>query len=1074
MQSWNFAASSNNDNLLSAVGSAVDQLLKLLSNHIDLREQGLLLGRTLLQQAQLRILSRGIASPKHKEHIIGPCLRILKEIVTFDGGTLARQLYAKRDLAFDPQTIARCLTYRRLNVTEPEDIIKKPTVRTTAIRYVLANFKFQDDGAKADMLKQGNMMRMLVNGIEGDHPKIILEILRSLTRDVIQDPGIPRRNKGFLFNDRNLLSLCQLYRTNFTEEESDNQRPFTDEIHDFMVTATTSPDAGVMRASGWYPPTNDDETLDFQQSADSAIDLGLDGITWYNKFNKHIPIRNQSLGDLILTLRPYAYEQERQLLLAIFEATPELVAWFYQKMTPNFPFMPKLTATWIGYAAALFSTIQLPVPTLYNRMSHLPPPVSIMIESVLPAPLDQKTLRQCLSNKSDLIRFFALRILVVSFTKLKDVLSLLREKASSDGKLWEEATTKLIDEFLRRCPTLQDITKLYGTLRNATGENAMQREATLRLMALFHEVLPQAALEGSYDVSIPLTGALQDIEEANLEGDEAKLRRLDLNHLVKIAGWSSSMHWMGKTKGLKSSPLVTLLRLLVKAAPGAVKDIKQLVTNILEDGDAIQVRKWTLDAGAKASALDALVVSLRLRRTGEQLTTSDAIYAFLDKCFHRYSTRPIKYEDDKDALLNNHPADEAGFHPCSLIPMTILEQWPFVQEDKVEVGHWINDLFRLLNIVNDPLAHAALRSQVFVNIGLSKYDPASDDGSRNDELATCLSGYVNTEEGFPSEDTVETPIEQNSTSMESGPVIDLSSFAPPPEPESHAVLTRYRKKDLETLLDDGSLGSLIQCLTSPHLSIRMQAFTALRSIMTSLETSTHVDKDMLYLLHGELLETCVDNEINEKPMADIAIAFAAKAVDVLKDPTHALYVKVNDFLNRGPIWRVRSMCAYWLEQVLLHPPGDADTEGAYWREVVWVLEWLVDGLRTNDNFDIMRRNSVFEKTMALFFHAALDRRRFVELVVDTDALAREPSLQAKIRPLILRLVARAALVGGATVLITGAGVLAWLKDVKSLVASEKRASKVVEDIEKAILQHADQEKIRDWSGGVLAQMAETG
>jgi hypothetical protein len=32
----------------------------------------------------------------------------------------------------------------------------------------------------------------------------------------------------------------------------------------------------------------------------------------------------------------------------------------------------------------------------------------------------------------------------------------------------------------------------------------------------------------------------------------------------------------------------------------------------------------------------------------------------------------------------------------------------------------------------------------------------------------------------------------------------------------------------------------------------------------------------------------------------------------------------------------------------------------------------------------------------------------------------------------------------------------------------------VEDIEKAILQHADQEKIRDWSGGVLAQMAETG
>ena len=35
MQAWNFAASSNSDSLLSAVASAIDQLLKLLSTNLE-------------------------------------------------------------------------------------------------------------------------------------------------------------------------------------------------------------------------------------------------------------------------------------------------------------------------------------------------------------------------------------------------------------------------------------------------------------------------------------------------------------------------------------------------------------------------------------------------------------------------------------------------------------------------------------------------------------------------------------------------------------------------------------------------------------------------------------------------------------------------------------------------------------------------------------------------------------------------------------------------------------------------------------------------------------------------------
>jgi nucleolar pre-ribosomal-associated protein 1 len=241
--------------------------------------------------------------------------------------------------------------------------------------------------------------------------------------------------------------------------------------------------------------------------------------------------------------------------------------------------------------------------------------------------------------------------------------------------------------------------------------------------------------------------------------------------------------------------------------------------------------------------------------------------------------------------------------------------------------------------------------------------------------------------------------------------------------------------------------------------------------MSNLITSTHPEKDMLYLLVGSLLETASEHEIDTKPLPGLPITFAARAVNVLKDPTHVLYPKLNEFLNRGPAWRVRSMPAWWLERVLLHPPADADTDGSYWREVVWVLTWLVDGLRTNDDFDILRRNGVFEKCMALFFHSELEERRggrFAELVLDDAALEREQGLQAKVRPLIVRLVARAAFVEGATVLVTGMGGLAWLKDVRGMLGNGKGVVGVVEGVQKLILEKADGEKVAEWSGGALA------
>lgn len=108
-QAWSFASQNNNDHVSSAVSSIFALLLRTLSSLLDFREHGILLCRTVLLHQHLRLVKRGLDAPKHKEFIIAPCLRLLTEASTFDGGALAREVYKRREFTFDISTLRRNL-----------------------------------------------------------------------------------------------------------------------------------------------------------------------------------------------------------------------------------------------------------------------------------------------------------------------------------------------------------------------------------------------------------------------------------------------------------------------------------------------------------------------------------------------------------------------------------------------------------------------------------------------------------------------------------------------------------------------------------------------------------------------------------------------------------------------------------------------------------------------------------------------------------------------------------------------------------------------------------------------------
>ena len=113
--------------------------------------------------------------------------------------------------------------------------------------------------------------------------------------------------------------------------------------------------------------------------------------------------------------------------------------------------------------------------------------------------------------------------------------------------------------------------------------------------------------------------------------------------------------------------------------------------------------------------------------------------------------------------------------------------------------------------------------------------------------------------------------------------------------------------------------------------------------LTRIQGSGYSEWQQTYILVGEVVETATKTIANV-PLPYHAGFLAAALLLVLADPLHLMYAKVNEFLNRAPEWDVTKLPSYWVDKVLLNPPTDDD---GYYQEVEWLLNGLIDGLRTS-------------------------------------------------------------------------------------------------------------------------------
>ncbi|KAM5476077.1 hypothetical protein MauCBS54593_000760 [Microsporum audouinii] len=1015
---WNFAESNNEESLLSLIPSVLASFLKTVSSRLEFREFAIELSKYLLSKENLKLFNRGLTASKSKEHLISPCLRLLTEIVCFDGGAVAMVVYAKRDITLKRLDVF--LTARKAQAEETTPDRRKPTLRRIAQRYLLANLRYQSPAAKAELLGQGKLVKAFIEDIKRDSGDIVVDIIKTLDKYVISDTALSRSVKSRLLSRWNLERLATLYGY---ERDLDEVTPggvsVSDEIHKFLLTVCTNVEKGVLLSdNGWYSGSNTEPLI----NDDETISLGLDAPTHFDKFNESIPIRNGNLSVLIQFLRPESDTRQMQLLLKIFRAAPELVYDYFSKRN-MFCSDPKPTQAWLGESAFLFSTIQLPVPQkcgFREGSPAVPPPVSVAIESILPRPLTQRMLTRCINQNTEIVTLFAIKATTAALRKLQTVLKMFETMGSSNPGLWHQASTKLMDEFTARCPTMKDTIIAF---RQAPKDDLQQRDALLELLSLFYQVTPTVAFEEKFDVSLTLVEILNQLDNDELSAESRQLLFSQLQHILAISQHSPSMRWWQKPASLSLSAFTSVLKVAVeKREHSAQAKMNSLLQDVLTQDSIL----------AQPKSFEALMHSIQSMDGQTPIP-----WLFIDNCLTRLAKRPVPYLDQVESL----PREKSP--QISPILVVIREQWPFIvkaqnDENEVSTAAWISTFLGCLKACGeDTKALSSVRDRILDETKFKK--------SRS-LLKGAFDHDIEVERHEDPETDTPTNGTETSSKSEAAQGVNLSDVFGQMQTsdESHAGLHKWEREDLELAIDQGYIGNLILCVCSEHEEIRRQAMAGLSRFMAKLKESSFEERQPIYVLIGELLETIKGLGL-ETPPPFIIGELAVRMLAILTNPSHRLYGKINTFLNKSPQWEVGKIPSYWIDKILYHEP---ESDDGHHEEVAWLLDLFISGLRSELDMDIYRRAGVFERLLSLYS---------------------SPALTTGLRKKILHLVYRVCEVGGSTTLVTRAAALSW---VQGQIAASDVHSSTLRALATELYKTSSNEWVDRWSGSALAAAVE--
>ena len=1036
MTMWSYAAQVGNDDLMSEVAAVLALLLQATSLSLGLLPCGRGICETLLQEKQLKLIAKNLSADKDKGFVISPALRLLREIASYDGGVFSRRVFRAQAWTFAELTRNLDIRFRGEGVEDA----KKPSVRTNAARFLFACLKYLPSDNKSELLLQKGIMPGLLMRLPDDPPTVVHEALECVTKDVLKDEKIPTNTKSRVFWVRVMERLAGLY--SYAHDPADAEVTVADKVHEFLMFACTSPTAGIVsKCNGFYPNSinlDDFLTGDFLWS-----DMGLEQLSWMDRYATDIEVRNSVLLEVALKLRPWASIQQGELLVSIFKVAPEVVHVYFLEQR-SFTFDPKLSMTWIGYSSFLFHTMQLPVPEYFGLKGDYhaaPPPTTVLLASILPLPLTQNALVRCFEPKWPLVSLFGARLLILALEKMETVLAMHNEAAAGlRNSPWRYAAKKLVNDFCQRIPDLKEIVRWYKSIPD---ESILCKATASQLLLLYYKVLPQVALAANFDVSPFLAKALGALDKPFEDPRDKSVVLMELENLLEAASLSPGMRWFSKLQGFPASPFTVLLRL---ASVGVQDESSETLRSILESV-ATEHQIVLTDTGLRPVYRAAETLAKE-----DSEVSLDGVWSLLDNCVTKCAASPMKYLDLVPEYVGggDQPVSEID---TSLLTIALAEQLPFAVKSasgaelemiskflsgylgySVELGEnevWVKALVARMNSALPGKTKVAL-PKIIKEEGVEKKSKTK----KSD----------NTKSGASKDSTWQGSSADASTISKEQ--LEEMLHEPFAGTEDNSALTKWVNKGIDDIIEDDYAVSLIRLLGSEHASIRIEALTNILKLATKIRASTHSEKDQLWLLLSELAESSRPH-VNAGPAPSAFTAFATHALPVLINPLHPLYPKVNKYLTRAPTWPAGKIPM--VHDILHGEPSDDDK---YYTELTWLFGFLLDCLQRPEDVGVFHQTRWFEKVFAS---------------------ACNPYMKAGLRARVFKVLYRVTCIeGGSNTLVTRFGVLSWLEALRVAVEGEKEEGEeaaVITRVMERVWETCDRGRVEKWSrGGVGALM----
>ncbi|ORX35335.1 ribosome 60S biogenesis N-terminal-domain-containing protein [Kockovaella imperatae] len=606
----------------------------------------------------------------------------------------------------------------------PDDPLDKPDIRHALLHLILP---ILPKPLFISGVKQ--FMSPLYSNLEGDPPVTIYRILVALW-SAIQNPvqGVARRTSLALLDERAIESMLSCLTRQ--EIEPTTGKPLCQVVSAFLESATTVQGQGIcFPDQGWYPRKVSSETGDVPEAgrgnrADAPRNT----------------LHNKILSNVIRKLGAKVVDDNSMIgdwVVKVFRTVPELIAsyWPYCALALD----PRLDSKWMSTISYVGRIISLPIPpagTFRQTPARgvdpeqmppnaQPPPVSTMIESILPSPLTKVHLGKGLQHSHELVQHLTALIIGRSLQKLHSVQTLLQsieadlEDPMSSDNAWARARYELEIEARKRVPDILVVVAFAqksATLAKvpddedpdaaAVARSAMLAESALRLLGLYHQTLPSITQEMKFDIGKLLVSSSSVKAERRAKkearagsvmsdagsvasvgtmgtagmgggfgqdrGDVDGFEALSQAHVVALLAAVKGWDWTKKAAGSQYTYLYHVL-LLHLSTPHSIT--KMMTTDLV-----YQLMAPTLMFDHDTGELAIFVESLPRTPSGDVATKALAlaqqihILSFIDDCVRRFMKTPYRYiEELQDLNMDETPV--VARESVSPLLMTFVEQF---------------------------------------------------------------------------------------------------------------------------------------------------------------------------------------------------------------------------------------------------------------------------------------------------------------------------------------------------------------------------------------------------------------